>query len=84
MIKTVEFIKIKFEVKNIVRQKYFLMIMPRKLKLSFTCLYCDNLENQYVKKRAIKSKRKLSIFVSLNSNSKNLIFLPNLNSKKLN
>ena len=54
----------KFEVKNIVRQKYFLMIMPRKLRLSFTCLYCDNLENQYVKKKEQLSQKGNSAFLS--------------------
>ena len=53
--------------------------------LSFICFYRGDLEKQHAKKkRAIKSKSKLSIFVSLNSNLKNLIFLPNLSSKKLN
>ena len=44
-----------------------------------------DLEKQHVyKKKAIKSKSSLGIFVSLNSNSKNLIFLSKLYSKRLN
>ena len=38
-----------------------------KLRLSFTCLSCGDLEKQHVNKtRAIKLKSKLSIFLSLN------------------
>ena len=45
----------------------------------------SDVEKQNVhQKRAIKSKSRLNIFVSLNSISKNLIFLLNLNLKKLN
>ena len=55
--------------------------MPCKLRLPFTCLCHGDLETQHIvyKKRVIKSKSKFSIFVSLNSNLKALIFLPNLN-----
>ena len=45
--------------------------------------YCILDTKQHVnKKKTIKSKSRPSIYVSLNSN--NLIFLPKLNSKKLN
>ena len=46
-------------------------------------VFVSHVTKQHVnKKKAIKSKSRPSIYVSLNSN--NLIFLPNLNSKKLN
>ena len=52
---------------------------------SLVCLCRGALEKHHVyKKRAIKSKNRLGIFVSHNLNLKNSIFLPNLNWKKLN
>ena len=39
--------------------------------------------NAQINKKMVKYVYAVLIFVSLNSNSKNLIFLPNLNSKKL-
>ena len=50
------------------------------IKIRKKSIVLPNSEKQHVnKKKAIKSKSRLSIFVSLNS--KNLIFLPNFNAK---
>ena len=53
-----------------------------ELKLEKSRLFCRTRKNSMSTKRKRLSKSRLSIFVSLIS--KNLIFLPNLNSKKLN
>ena len=57
--------------------------MRCKLRLSFTCLRRGDVKKQTAWIQKKSSKSRLSIFVSLNSNSKNLIFLPNFNSDLL-
>ena len=61
------------------------LLFTRSVFIPWQPYRLSDLEKRLVSKKSViksKNKRRLDIFVSLKSNSKNLIFLPNLNKKK--